>query len=138
MGVGVAIELKRGGKVVTAPALANTGYETEEPEVHLPLALARDPNFELKELRGERYKVVGSEVITFPLGEVEVRAVAEGAGSKWVKARAVMVPDEYEVILSDSLVELLGIELVKPKSGLWRFTGETKLRVSAEAKYWLG
>lgn len=138
MGVRIMIELKRGGKVATTPAVANTGYETEEPEVHLPLALARDLNFELKGLRGEHYKVVGSEVITFPLGEVEVRAVAEGASSKWVKARAVMVPDEYEAILSDSLVEALRVELVKPKSGLWRFTGETKLRASVEAKYWFG
>lgn len=136
MGVRVAVELKRGGKAATTPAVANTGYETEEPEIHLPLALARDLGFELKGLRGERYRVVGSEVTTFPLGEVEVRAVAEDAASKLVKAKAVMVLDEHEVILSDSLVEALGVELIKPKRGLWRFTGETKLRASVEAKYW--
>ena len=54
-----------------------------------------------------------------------------------MKARAVSVPGEMEVLLSDALIEELGINIVKPKSGLWKFMGEEKLRKSEEAEYWI-
>ncbi|GEM_PF-6628346 len=36
-----------------------------------------------------------------------------------------MVLVEYEVLLSNALIELLGIETIKPRSGLWKFRKET-------------
>jgi hypothetical protein len=43
------------------------------------------------------------------LGEVMLRAKTEDRGSSWIKARAVTVPGEHEVILSDFLVEKMEI-----------------------------
>ncbi len=137
MGVRVKIQLKRDGRVEVTSALVNSGYEAERPEIHVPLALARRLGFKLEELRGETYKVVGAEVITYALGKVEVRVLTEDIASDWVTAFAVMVPGEYEVLLSDALIELLEIEIIKPKSGLWRFKGETVNRVSEEPRYWI-
>jgi len=137
MGVRVKIQLKRGDREEVTSALVNSGYEADKPEIHIPLALARKLGFKLEELRGEIYKVVGAEVTTYTLGEVSVRVLAGDVVSDWVKAFAVMVPGEYEVLLSDALIELLEIEIIKPKSGLWRFKGETVDRVSEEPEYWL-
>lgn len=137
MGVRVLVEIKRNNRVVNSAALVNSGYEADEPELHVPLALARVLGFKLEGLKGERYKVVGAEVTTYILGEVEVRVRTEDKVSEWVKAKAVSVPGEYEVILSDAITEQLGIEIVKPRTGLWRLVGETRVRKSVEAKYWI-
>ena len=88
-------------------------------------------------MRAERYRVVGSEVAMYVLGYVEVKVVAENGESEWVRARAVSVPGEWEVLIGDDLIEEVGIEVAKPKSSLWRFTGEERLRRSEEAEYWI-
>lgn len=80
---------------------------------------------------------MGSEVSTFVLGMVEVRVVTQDRTTEWVKSRVVMVPGEYEVLLSDALIELLNVEIVRPRSRIWRFRGEDKDRESVEPEYWL-
>jgi len=40
-------------------------------------------------------------------------------------------------LLSDALIESLEIEILKPRKGLWRFTGENKYRESEKPKYWI-
>jgi len=135
MVVRVRVLVKRGSKEVETSALANSGYESDRPEVHIPLTLARKLGFELEHMRSERYSVVGAEISAYILGELEVKVVAEKP-TRYVKARAVAVPGEYEVILSDALIEELGIELTRPKTGLWKLRGEEESRSSAPPEYW--
>jgi len=73
------------------------------------------------------------------LGEVLVQVVEEDKSSEWVKARAVVVPGEYEVILSDKLLDVLGIEIVKAGIGYWRFSGESinRVRKSVKPQFWI-
>jgi len=120
-------------------AVANSGYETETPELHLPLALARRLGIPLHVLPSESYKVVGGSTHIYVLGEVLVRVIAEDRCSDWVRARAVSVPGEHEVLLSDKLLDALGIEIVRAGLGYWRFSGESTERVrrSAEAQFWV-
>jgi len=54
MGVRVLVEIKRNNRVVNSAALVNSGYEADEPELHVPLALARVLGFKLEGLKGER------------------------------------------------------------------------------------
>jgi len=35
---------------------------------------------------------------------------------------------EREILLSDAVIEELEIEILSPKTGLWRFRGESKIR----------
>ena len=71
------------------------------------------------------------------LGYVDVRVRVEDRVTGWVRSRAVTAIGEYEVLLNDRLVEEFGVEIVKPASGLWRFTGEVRLRASVEPMYWV-
>lgn len=135
MRIRISIRYKE-NNVVTV-ALVNSGYESEVPEIHIPLALARRLGLPLERLRAERYHVVGSETTTYILNYVDVKVITEDRESKWVKARAVSVPGELEVLLGDALIEELGIDIVKPRSGLWRFIDERKLRTSKEIEYWI-
>lgn len=137
MGVRVKVRVRRGDRCIDTPALVNSGYEADRAEIHIPLAVARLLGFKLAELRGESYRVVGSEVTTYSLGEVKVRVVVEDRETEWAEAFAVTVPGEYEVLLSDALIESLEIEIIKPRSGLWRFGGERGVRSSEEPKFWI-
>ncbi|RLG70137.1 MAG: hypothetical protein DRO11_06655 [Methanobacteriota archaeon] len=71
------------------------------------------------------------------MNHVEVRVVTEDRETGWVRAKAVSVPGEAEVLLSDALIKGLGINVLKPRSGLWRFIDEEKLRKSDEAEHWV-
>jgi len=137
LGVRVRVSIRYKENNITTVALVNSGYESEIPEIHLPLALARRLGLPLERLRAERYRVVGSETTTYVLGYVEVKVITEDRESEWVRARAVSVPGEPEVLLGDAIIEELGIDVVKPRSGLWRFIDEEKLRRSEEAEYWV-
>ncbi len=77
MGVRIPIEIKKNNKIVKTSALANTGYETDEPEIHIPIALARKTSLTFEALKSERYRVVGTEITTYTLGYVEVRLAIE-------------------------------------------------------------
>jgi len=137
--VRVKVEIKRGDRVAETAAVANAGYEADVPELHLPLALARYLGIPLHALPGESYRVVGGSTHALILGEVLVRVVAEDRCSEWVRARAVSVPGEHEVLLSDKLLDALGLEIVKAGLGYWRFSGEAPERVrrSVEAQFWV-
>jgi len=39
--VRVPVEISFEGNVVRTSAIPNTGYESDEPEIHIPIALAR-------------------------------------------------------------------------------------------------
>jgi hypothetical protein len=43
---------------------------------------------------------------------------------------------EYEVLISDALAEELGIVILAPKTGLWKFKDEDKVRTSETPQYW--
>ena len=137
MGVRVRVRIRYSNKEVETVALANSGYESIEPEIHIPLAVAKRLGMSLETATMERYSVVGSEVAAFSLGYVYVRAETGDKVTEWVKAKAVCVPNEYEVIMSDALIEALGIEIVRAKQGLWRFHGEERVRESEKPFYWL-
>lgn len=139
MVVRVRVEVKYGDRLIETAAVASSGYEAEVPKLHLPLALACRLGIPLHALPGESYMVVGGSTHAYVLGEVMVRVVAEDRSSEWVSARAVTVPGEHEVLLSDKLPDALGIEIARAGLGYWRFSGESPehLRWSVEAQFWV-
>ena len=134
MGVRVRVEIRAGDRRVITSALLNSGYEAEEPEVLLPPPLAEE--LHLTPVGSEDYRAVGAQVRTRVLGYVELRVIASDRQSGWVRARAVSVEGEQEVLLSDKLIDALEVEPVRPGRGLWRFSGEEGLRASVEPELW--
>ena len=135
MGVRIRLKIRHNNTEVETTGLVNSGYESDEPEIHIPLALAKKLGFHMERLTSQKYRVVGSNVNVYRLGRVRVCVV--GKETSWVEAIAVMVPEEYEVLLSDALIEALDIEILKPKSGIWRFRGEKQERKSSKPEYWV-
>jgi len=137
LGVRVKLRIRSNNKSIITAALVNSGYESDVPEIHVPLALARRLGLGLEGVVSERYRVVGSDVSAYILGTVKISVITEDKESPEIEVRAVMVPGEYEVLLSDATTEASEIEIIKPKTGQWRFRGEEKVRNSVQPEYWV-
>ncbi len=131
MGIRVKVEIRSGERSVATSALVNAGYEAEEAEICLPKALAE--RLGLSERGQRKYLRVGGEVVVSDLGHVEVRIVP---GGKWVRARAICVEGEREVLLSDRLIDALEIVPISFGEGLWRLKGEEATRRSEPPQLW--
>lgn len=140
--MGVRVKLKivsRSSKEVITSALANSGFEAETPQLLIPRSLAREldlwpppPDANLIEV-GTAGGPVRNYLIPKAL-DVYVLAGDRTVGP--VKCDAMISLIEYEVLISDVLIEELGVVLLAPKTGLWRFKDEDRVRVSEAPQYW--
>ncbi len=115
----VPVKIVRGDRWTEVSALLNTGFETDVPVVALPLDVAMRLGLRL----GERHVYLGPGSMTgevYLAGEVTVEIEAEGI-RRSVKAQAIIEPREPDVIISDKLIEELGI-VIDLKHKKWWLT----------------
>jgi hypothetical protein len=143
MAVRVRLKLKSriSGEVVETVALVNTGFETESPQLLIPLALARrlslhppPPTATIAELG-----TAGGPVRMFIVRDaLEVWVVAGDRSVGPRVADALISGVEEEVLINDKLMEELGIVVVAAGSGKWRFIDDPvdRIRVTEKPQYW--
>lgn len=118
-------------------ALANSGFESDAPELVLPRGVA-----ELLGLwpppKGARQDVFESPAATFRMVTVGGAAFVRLAAvpGRRVVADAALSDRETEVVMNDALVEALRIELVAAKRGLYRVGPRGPIRRGDEPQYW--
>ena len=121
MVVKVRLRIKGRSGQVELPALVNSGFEANEPQLVLPIEIAQELGL-LEEARmleafevagGGRalgYRVIRPVEVELVLGDREpVRALAS----------VTVMPGESEAVISDFLASELGIVLLDIKRGLW-------------------
>ena len=134
--VKLLIKAKHSGKDTAVKALVNTGFTTESPDIAIPASIAEQLNL---------WPTPSQETIKVSLdtggGTVEgyivpqsliVRVVTTDRMSREVTANALINPYVGEVLISDSLAEDLGIQILYPRRGIWKFVDEEKLRESEQ------
>ena len=107
MGLRIPVKLKHNDKEVEVNALLNTGFETDEPVVALPLTIASQLNL----TPGEKMFYLGPGALVgevYLAGEVTI-TVKVGESERSIKAYAVIEPREEEIMLSDRAIAELGI-----------------------------
>jgi len=141
MVVRVKIRIWRGGREVETSALANSGYESETPQIMIPKRLAEilglwPPPLESFE---SVFDTAGGplHVWIVPRGCV-VQVVTEDAESPRVEMDVVISTLADEVLLSDKAISKLQIALEDVGEGLWRFRWESrdKVRRSVPPTIW--
>ena len=131
------IVLKTGGEVITS-AYVNSGYETDKPEILLPVGLA---------LKLGLWRNVKEDYARTPIGvgkihtindKLKVEVVTEDRKSKTVDVDVVISEFEDEVLISDYLAGELGIAVEDFRRGIWRFRDEplNKLRKPEKPQHW--
>ncbi|MET1101739.1 MAG: hypothetical protein ABWW69_04600 [Pyrodictiaceae archaeon] len=141
MAVRVRLRLEREGRVVETPALANSGYEAETPQLLVPIRLAQvlglwPPREDVEETE---FETAGGPLrVWLAPRACRVSVIAPGAESPEVEADVAISPLADEVLMSDKLISELGIALEDVGKGLWRFRWEPrdKVRRSEPPKYW--
>jgi len=139
MGIRVRVKLLAEGREVETAALASSGFESSEPDICVPLGLARRLGlWPPARFESEEAVTAGGEVplLRLPV-EAEVQLVAGGE----VKSRSpciIVNPYVDEVLLSDYLIDELGIVPVSFRRGLWRHRSDPEgvARESEEPQYW--
>ena len=142
MAVRVRVRLKSSSSVeISTSALVNTGFETERPQVLIPINLAKA--LKLWPPPNDAYMVelgtAGGPVREYVVpNAVEVSIIANGAESRAVTCDVVISHIEEEVIINDKLSEELGIVILAAGSGKWRFINDPEgtIRYSEPPQYW--
>lgn len=136
--VKLRIRLTSSGREVVTSAVANAGFESDEPEVIVPTRVARELGvYPVLPANAtvDRYVVAGGRVVRvyrLPKELTNVSVVTEDREVGPVSVVLTIMPGEEDVLLSDKAIDLLGIVLVKPGQGLWKFIDDPpdKLRKS--------
>lgn len=141
MAVRVRVRIARNGKEIVASALANSGYESETPQVLLPIEAAEILNLWPPEKNIEEtvFDTAGGPLRVWVASRaVKVKVVVEDIDMPFVEADAVISPIADEIMLSDKMISELNIALEDPGRGYWRFTWEGKevKRRSEPPRYW--
>jgi hypothetical protein len=131
--------ISRGGKEVTTSALVNSGFEAETPQLLLPRSLVYElglwpppPEAILVEVG-----TAGGPVRNYLIPKaLDVYVLTSDRVVGPVKCDAMVSLLEYEVLISDALAEELGIVILAPRTGLWRFRDEDRVRVGEAPEYW--
>jgi len=123
MGVRVKIRLCVKDKCLRLRALVNSGYESIEPELAVPENVAKElsiwppQRFTLE----EAYTAGGITQIYVIEEDAEVNLVLNDHYVENVKVKLIVNPSLDEAIISDQLIDALGITVISFGKGLWRY-----------------
>jgi len=143
MAVRIKLKLKprKSGEIVDVSALINSGFETDSPQLLIPVELAKRLTLYPPPITSSIIEVgtAGGPSRVFLVREgLEVWAVTDDReiGPKLVDV--LISPIEEEVLVNDKLTEELGIILLATGSGKWRFVDDPsdKVRYSEKPQYW--
>jgi len=136
LGVRVKLNVSIGDKEFTIIALLNSGFETDTPQLLIPYRLLREHGIDLS-LLGEyvvkEYVTAGGSVsLSIYPRKCKVKVVEEDRESNEVYADLVVSFIDTEPLVSDALIEELGIIILNPRKGYWRFNDDPidKIRFS--------
>lgn len=128
--------------VLEATALINTGFETERPQLLLPVRAAEEldlwPNLP-PEARVEIYDTAGGPMRVYLLPQkAKPTVLTEDRESREVLSDIVISHTEVEILIGDKLAGKMQIVIQDPGEGIWRFKDDPpdKKRGSQTAKRW--
>jgi hypothetical protein len=136
MGVRVRIKVKYGSTSLDLVALVNTGYETDVPELLVPVSVAGSLGLWPKlpdNTIVETYRTASGLMRVYRVGGARVSLLVGGSEEKSVKAYIVISEYTDEALISDQLASELGIVIEDPAKGLWRLRGESLVRSSEDS-----
>ena len=124
---------KKADITIETTVLLNTGYEAPTPRILLPEKLAEKLGIALGSEEVEAKTSLGLGRLYDP----KLKLLIEVEGRK-AEAEVRISKAENEAVINDALIEALGLEIIKPKEGIYRFTDESPetKRKTVKPEYW--
>ena len=127
----VKVRVRVGGLVVEEAALLNSGFESDEPDIVVPVEVAkllglwppRSASTAILETGG------GETANPYYRACAELELVLEDRESRKLRVNVIVNPHVDEVVVSDYVAGELGIVLLDFKRGLWRLNDDPPLKV---------
>ena len=143
MAVRVRLRLvaRKTGRAIEVSALVNSGFETDRPQLLIPVKLAEELGLWPELPTGtsiETYGTAGGLVRLYVVPEgLEVSIKTEGT-TKTVCCDALISDIEREVLISDKLGGALEIMIIDLADGTWQLRSDPrgKMRRSELPQYW--
>jgi len=133
MGVRVRVRVRYRGASLDLVALVNTGYETDVPEILVPMSVAEKLGLLPRLPEGtviETYKTASGLMRVYRVGGAYASLLIGGAEERSVETYIVISEYTDESLISDQLASEFGIVIEDPAKGLWRLRGESSIRGS--------
>jgi len=129
------------GRESISSGLVNSGFESDVPEIILPLALASNLGLYPKLPAGtsiEKYEVAGGgRLDSYSVKDgVEVQVLTDDKVSNPVVTTCIIMAGEKEVLIGDKLISKFAIVIEDAGEGIWHFRGESNRRKSEPPQYW--
>lgn len=119
MGMRIPIKIIKGNRQLQVEALLNTGFETIEPLISIPISIAE--TLKLKPRKPLTFEGPGlTRGTAYQAGEVIIEVSHQDTIRK-LNAKAIITIGEDEVVLSDKCIEQLGI-VIDLKGRRWWLT----------------
>lgn len=139
MAVRVRVKIESCKASIETVALVNTGFETPNPQILLPVKAAEKlglwPDLP-KEAVAEIYDTAGGPTRVYKVRNAVKLKIVEREDIE-VLADAVISHIEVEALISDKLADELMIVIERPGEGVWRFRDEEVKRKSDKLEIWL-
>jgi predicted aspartyl protease len=123
VGVRVKVRIKCGGKSVDLIALVNTGYETDVPEILIPVDIAEKLGLWPKlpdNTSVETYRTASGLMKVYRVGGANISLLIDNAEVRSTETYVVISEHTDEALISDQLTSKLDIVIEDPAKGLWR------------------
>ena len=130
------IKNRENNREVVIKALVNTGFTSDAHDIMIPTFVAEQLGFwptPLREIIKISLETGGGVVQSFVIPQaVLVKILTNDRVSREVTANVIVNPYIDEVLISDYLAEELGIQILYPRRGIWKFVDEERLRESED------
>ncbi len=133
MGVRVRVRLRYKNASLDLVALVNTGYETDVPELLVPIGVAEKLGLWPKlpdDTIVETYRTASGLMRVYRVRGARASLLVGGEERRDVEVYVVISEYADEALISDQLASEFGIVIEDPAKGLWRLRGESLMRSS--------
>jgi hypothetical protein len=122
----VKVRLKVGGRVFEGAAILNSGFETDSPDIAIPVHVARELGLWPPTTRTLAALETGGGDVLLPYYEscATLELVLPDREPKAVRVNVIVDPHIDEVAISDYVASELGVMLIDFKKGLWRLADD--------------
>jgi len=131
----VRVRIRVGKNVIDTVALINSGFETDAPDIAIPVNIAKELG--LWPPRATTSAILdtgGGEVINpYYVNIADLELILEDRESKRIRVNIVINPYIDEIAISDYVASELGIILLDIKKGLWRLIDDLPDKVRSSA-----
>ena len=136
----VRVRLVKGDEAIETSALVNSGFETDAPDIVIPVELAKRLSLWPPKEAAFALLDTGGGELSAPYYEssIELELVLGDREPRRVLVNVIVNPHVHEVLLSDFVASALGIALLDIKRGLWRLVDDPqgKVRETAKLEEW--